>query len=137
MDAPVTGTLECTVDFARSTDAARTARHACAAALRDRLPWTVPDVLLVVSELVTNVVQHTASGRGRVRLVVDGDAVWVGVSDDDPRHLPSPLADAPAEARGLLVVRAVADRVLEIDHPGGKTVWALVPAAPSRTTSSS
>jgi anti-sigma regulatory factor (Ser/Thr protein kinase) len=87
---------------------------------------------LLVSEALTNAVDHAATA---VRLdVFAGDGLLVWVSDSDRAFVPtSPAADDPevsqSEApphergRGLAVIAAVADRWGIDQHPDGKTVW--------------
>ena len=95
------------------------------------LPTAVTeDVLLVVSELVTNAVRH---GGTAIELVLSlrPDCVRVAVSDSGTA-LPVVAAGQPAidrpTGRGLLIVAATArDWGVErgVTHPG-KTVWAEV-----------
>jgi anti-sigma regulatory factor (Ser/Thr protein kinase) len=82
--------------------------------------------VLVVSELVTNAIQHGA-GRVvlRIRLGADG-ALVVEVTDaaDQP-----PVEERPApdreDGRGLWIVGLVSDAWgVKPRHGGGKTVWA-------------
>lgn len=86
----------------------------------------VDDVLLVVTELVTNAVEH---GRAPVclELVVRRGAVEVGVTDGSPRR---PRALAPSTTgeggRGIALVVAVASSWGVDPHEGGKRVWARV-----------
>lgn len=93
------------------------------------------DVVLVVSELVTNAVQHARpawalpENPGRCRLSLERPepgTVWVSVADQCAR--PPTLAESPDGAetgRGMAVVDALAAR-WEVLHPAkaGKTVWA-------------
>ena len=91
--------------------------------------WDVPhdreDAALLVTELVSNVVDHV---RGDVTLTVE-----VGVSDDwlriavvDSSAL-RPVVQAFSldrpRGRGLRMVQAIADRWGADDHRGGKRVW--------------
>lgn len=95
------------------------------AALRKRLPSTVvgEDLLLLVSELVTNAVLH---GGEPIELVLDlrSDAVHVEVRD---RGLAMPSARHPDDhetsGRGLQIVDRMATRWgVEPSFPG-KSVW--------------
>ena len=113
-------------------DAPSRGRHAATAVLESWGcgPDTREDLLLVVSELVTNAVVHGAEpirvtmvcSRGRVRVeVTDGAA---GVS---PHGNPRPPTSAEA-GRGLSVVTRLALAWGWRASPGaGKTVWAELP----------
>src|SRR5262249_14750778 len=116
-----------------ATAAARSrARPAAAAELHSwgREPDTREDLLLVVSELVTNAVVHGAEpirvtmvrSRGRVRVeVTDGAA---GAS---PHGNPRPPTNAET-GRGLSVVTRLAVASGWRASPGyGTTVWAELP----------
>lgn len=101
------------------------------------------DVVLVLSELLTNAVTHAAGAPGagagaagggeeiEVEVVVDpgGGHVALAVTDPSDQPLPAAPETVPAEAdhgRGLLLLAALAQ-----DHGwapragGGKCVWAL------------
>jgi anti-sigma regulatory factor (Ser/Thr protein kinase) len=84
-----------------------------------------PDGVLVVSELVTNAVQH-GSGPVHVR-IVDGASVRIEVTDARPverLEARDPDPDDP-RGRGLFLVEALADAWGVADAPnGGKVVWA-------------
>jgi anti-sigma regulatory factor (Ser/Thr protein kinase) len=86
-------------------------------------PRQVDDVALMVSELVTNAVRHS---RAKLDLAVtlDDGTVRVDVVDDCP-DLPS--SGEPAHylsgGRGLLIVRALADRFGAQRTVDGKAVW--------------
>lgn len=89
----------------------------------------VDDVLLVVSELVTNAITHAASAP-TVEVGCGGEPprVRVAVSDNSPalpaRRTPSEVL---AGGRGLTIVDSVADRWGVSLHRGdGKTVWAEI-----------
>jgi anti-sigma regulatory factor (Ser/Thr protein kinase) len=88
---------------------------------------TREDILLVVTELLSNAVDH---GRGPVRLAVEfrGEAVRVEVHDTGPDP-PRPLPPDPqrARGRGLHLIEALSSRWGWADDPAGKTVWAEVP----------
>jgi hypothetical protein len=88
------------------------------------------EVLLMTSELVSNVVGHVGSA---VTITVrDGPLVRVEVHNHEAatdafrdllHHSPRPASTSPS-GRGLGVVRALASRVgLDDDAAGGKVVW--------------
>jgi anti-sigma regulatory factor (Ser/Thr protein kinase) len=87
------------------------------------------DVLLVVTELLSNAVDH---GRGPVRLTVElrGGSVRVEVHDTAPSPpRPQPLDPYAVRGRGLQMVEALSSEWGWSDGPVGKIVWADVPAA--------
>ncbi len=102
------------------------ARRAVADLLKtDRVPdVVVEDVLLLVSELVTNAVLH-AGTHTRVTASVRAGRVVVAVGDADPHHAPA-VAERGTEAtngRGLMLVDTLAtDWGIELrEH--WKVVW--------------
>src|SRR3712207_4673484 len=84
--------------------------------VRDQAEGVVPrhrlaDLCLVVSELVTNALNH-GSGAIRLELTRDGDRLYGEVTDDGP-GFEVDLRDRGLEeigGRGLLVVSGVSDR---------------------------
>ncbi|MEJ8639259.1 ATP-binding protein [Streptomyces sp. NPDC006475] len=101
------------------------------------LPQLVPDAELVVSELVTNAVQHALDPASPE----DGDyPVWLGIFRQ-PGDLvcavtdPSSTAPRPRSAdecalggRGLHLISALCDTwSWSLTPPKGKTVWATLP----------
>lgn len=100
-------------------------RRITAAALRYRaVPSPLAlDVVLVVSELVTNAIEH---GHGSVRLRVrhSGDFLLVEVTDNNPApaRLRTPAPDAE-RGRGLPLVAALAEEGWGVS-PDGRTTWA-------------
>lgn len=96
------------------------------------------DVTLIVSELVTNALQHARPAcaqpddPGRWRLVLERPepcTVWVSIADTSCRRVMcrEPTDDAES-GRGLAVVDALAARWLVQPSRTGKTVWAELKA---------
>lgn len=84
------------------------------------------DLLLLVSELVTNAVRH---GVPPVRLQVDVDdtQVRVAVDDGDPRPPRPRTADTDAEGgRGMVLVDLLSCEHGVLPQPPGKSVWASI-----------
>ena len=113
-------------------DAPSRGRHAALAVL-DRWgcePGTCEDLLLVVSELVTNAVVHGGEPI-RVTMVRAAQRVRIEVTDGaaaaSPHGNPRPPTDAET-GRGLSVVTRLAVAWGWRASPGrGKTVWAELP----------
>jgi anti-sigma regulatory factor (Ser/Thr protein kinase) len=88
------------------------------------------DAELLLTELVANGVQHTASAHLLCRLSTTGDTLRVEVEDEGgtlavPR--PQAPADAAERGRGLMLVAALAAEwgVTPVE-PEGRTVWAVL-----------
>lgn len=119
------------------TGAPRLAREALRAWLaRDDLRQLDTEILLVVSELVTNAVLHARTNL-ELSYAADAGHIEVGVRDLDPRPLPpvSPPTLAPPAGetswpllalggRGLAIVAAMADEWGVTETQDGKQVWA-------------
>jgi serine/threonine-protein kinase RsbW len=102
------------------------------------LPEACPraaDVALVVSELATNAVLHSASGApgGVVDVLVDvePDAVALAVVDQGPALLPA-LRPAGEGGYGLTLVREVVDAYEVTSTEAGRTVWCRLDWGPAR-----
>jgi anti-sigma regulatory factor (Ser/Thr protein kinase) len=119
-------TLTACIDLPPVTTSVPAARHLLLEILR---AWGVPqdrdDAALLVTELVANVIDHvrdeasltleTAFSDGWLRIsVADGSSV---------RPVVRELADEQPRGRGLLLVKAIADRWGSEEHRGGKRVW--------------
>lgn len=109
------------------------------AALRRFLAVLLPecaardDVMCVATELGSNALRHTASGRGgrfAVEIVWDAAAVHVAVYDGGAPSGPR-VADDPREesGRGLLLVRGLSRGCGVCGDQRGRLVWADVPWA--------
>ena len=89
------------------------------------------DVVLLVSELVTNAVRH-ASAPIDLEIEVDRDEVVVAVRDGS--EVPPLPREAGVEAeggRGMLLVDLLTDEHGVRPQPPGKTVWARLHRAPA------
>ncbi|WP_327063784.1 ATP-binding protein [Kitasatospora purpeofusca] len=86
------------------------------------------DALLVVTELASNVIQHT-DGPGLLTLISYRHALGIDVGDTS-RTPPTviPLSSDNLHGRGLLLVAALTGSLtLTLDAGSGKTVHALLP----------
>lgn len=118
------GRVKHELDLTASASSARVARHFAADVL-DRAGWgeQVPTAVLLVSELVTNAVEH---GRPPCRLHIDAgaDAVEISVEDADP-SLPQRLDPDPLDehGRGYLLVDALSNEWGVRRVGAGKAAW--------------
>ena len=124
--------LTASIDLPPTAASVPAARHLLLEILR---AWQVPqdhyDAALLVTELVANVVDHAqqescmtlelAVSEGWLRIaVVDGSSI---------RPVVRELERERPRGRGLLMVKAIADRWGSEEHRGGKRVWfELAPA---------
>ncbi|MFG1610349.1 ATP-binding protein [Actinoplanes sp. NPDC049265] len=92
-------------------------------------PELVDDALLVITELVENVVQHTGNG-GELTVRRRDGALRIEVADTSP-HQPQVYGPDPRRirGRGLMVVAAVSREWGTRAHDDGKVVWADLPLA--------
>jgi sigma-B regulation protein RsbU (phosphoserine phosphatase) len=106
----------------------RVARKFVADTLHDLPTFFVEDVLLLVSELATNSVNHARSAF-TLGIEVDERCVRIEVTDNAgelPRKR-APLVDEPY-GRGLHIVDSLAESWgVGIAADGGKTIWVVVP----------
>jgi anti-sigma regulatory factor (Ser/Thr protein kinase) len=112
-------------------ESARLARSAVRETFTDwNLDEPLDDLLIVVSELVTNAFRY---GKAPVvlHLTLEGDHLLVGVQDSEPSSLPTPknAEDLEPTGRGLRLISAMTthwgwNRALD-----QKVVWAKVPIA--------
>lgn len=112
-------------------DLARPMRHRVRAALRQTAPeqadrpW-VDDALIVITELVHNVGQHT-DGRGEIIVSCDSEGVLIEVGDTSTVR-PAPRRADPSHpgGRGLLLIEALACRWGVRTCTSGKVIWARI-----------
>ena len=119
---------EAVLDFPAAQQSAGAARRL----VREHLDrWDVQvvddDVVLMVSELVTNVGLH-ARTEATVRLLFTGDCLRVEVADGSTEPVEvRPRSPGAETGRGLMIVAALALTWGVDTKPGGKTVWFEVP----------
>nr|WP_296069264.1 ATP-binding protein [uncultured Actinoplanes sp.] len=114
--------------FDHDTDSA-SLRHAAEGRLAGwQAAEQVDDTLLVITELVQNVIQHTGDG-GELALSHPSGVVVVEVFDSS-RDLPRVLGPDPRRlgGRGMLLVDAVSHAWGTHLTATGKVVWATLPA---------
>ncbi|MFG3020308.1 ATP-binding protein [Streptomyces sp. NPDC048254] len=91
---------------------------------------TCDTAVLVISELVTNAIVHTASSRVVCELHDHDDTVRIAVHDEgcapDEPH-PSPQRPDEEHGRGLLLVEALCRAWGAQEHGPGLLVWAELP----------
>jgi anti-sigma regulatory factor (Ser/Thr protein kinase) len=92
---------------------------------------SVEDIVLVVSELVTNALLH-GHGTPVVRLLDGADQIRVEVCDDSPL-LPVSHRVTPTSGLGLRVVEQLSSAWGASRRGRGKVVWCELPAAPEPT----
>jgi hypothetical protein len=110
-------------------------RHAAHASLA---PWLTSDdldnAMVVISELVQNVTQHTAGG-GELVLLAEAGAVIIEVRDHSPVLPKVQPPDAHRlGGRGLLLVAGVTRAWGAMPTPRGKVVWARLAATTDART---
>jgi serine/threonine-protein kinase RsbW len=109
-------------------DAAATARYTVTDGLGSDLDQrTIEDVLLVISELVTNAVRHAGAGSGEaidVCVTTAGKAIRIEVVDGQPDAAPHLRDDEEPGGMGLLVVSGICQDWGTEQQEGRKTVWA-------------
>jgi len=124
--------------LARDRSAAAEARAFAQATLES---WraaeaVIGDALVVVSELVSNAVEH-GGGDPVLELLRRGQRVMLRVSDDDPQPPRLQRLDVNApRGRGLVIIEAMADRWGHELDAGRKWVWAELSLEAAKATAS-
>ena len=102
------------------------ARHLVLELLRS---WNAPhdreDAALLVTELVSNVVDHVR-GEANLTLELDLSDAWLRIAVVDGsaiRPVVQELSHDRPRGRGMRMVESIADRWGAEDHRGGKRVW--------------
>lgn len=119
-------TLTAGVDLAPVPRSVPAARHLVSALL---LGWAAPqdpdDVALLVTEVVTNVVDHVGGESIlRLELTLTEESLRIAVADGSAvRPVVRELDRDNPRGRGLQLVQAIADRWGAEDHEGGKRIW--------------
>jgi anti-sigma regulatory factor (Ser/Thr protein kinase) len=118
--------LTASIDLPPCASSVPAARHLLVEMLR---AWDVPqdhdDAALLVTELVANVIDH-AQEEASLTLEVAVSDGWLRISVVDGssiRPVVRELSHGQPRGRGLLLVKAIADRWGAEDHRGGKRVW--------------
>lgn len=116
--------------FLGSAPSVTEARRFITSLFRD---WPAVDAAeLIVSELATNAIRHTASGRfgGRFLVSVQAhpDRLWLGVLDEGGQTSPLVFRHFPdgEDGRGLLLVASLAIDWGVWGDERGRTVWAAL-----------
>ncbi|MFJ5530624.1 ATP-binding protein [Streptomyces sp. NPDC093261] len=96
---------------------------------------TGDNAVLVISELVTNAVLHTASERVVCRVSSDGHRLRIEVEDQSlSGTVPTRACPGPDDqgGRGLVLVDALSSGwgVRDAPHGSGRVVWAELPPEP-------
>ncbi|MGW6454936.1 ATP-binding protein [Streptomyces sp. NPDC055078] len=127
---PPAGVGRIRIDIPNTPAAARGARAWLAGAVGAVHPQVAEDVLLCLSEAVTNAHRHTSTATIRIDTVITVRAVLVHVHDNRPDPLPRPEEQPRLgleHGRGLTLIDACADEwgvtVLGGNRPTGKAVW--------------
>lgn len=124
---------EDTRSFPGTLEAARAARHFVTGVLRPRRDQALTqDAAIVTAELAANAVLHAGSAF-TVAVSQSTDGARISVQDASPMRPADwhrSLMTSPDH--GLGVVSAVASRWAVEPRPGGKVVWAELPASPKQ-----
>lgn len=88
----------------------------------------VDEAVLLTSELATNAIVHSASGRGGVfTVIIERAQTWLAIEVYDSGSEKAPFVESSSEnaesGRGLGVVDAIAKRWGHAGDPAGRVVW--------------
>ena len=118
--------LSATFDLPPTVAAVPAARHLVLELLRAwESPHALDDAALLVSELVSNVVDHV-SGEAELTVEVSLADAWLRIAVVDGlaiRPVVRELSSDRPRGRGLQLVQALADSWGAEEHGGGKRVW--------------
>ena len=91
------------------------------------------DILVAISELVTNVVRHSPeSGQASATVELDGEDIRIGVRQRSKPFMRSPEVATGPSGRGLIIVESLADQ-WGVDLDGDTLeVWFEMLGGPSR-----
>ncbi|MGY1752920.1 ATP-binding protein [Blastococcus sp. SYSU D01042] len=113
-------------DLPPTAGSVRVARHVLLELMR---AWAVPhdqeDGALLLTELVTNVVDHV-EGEAELTVEVTAGEDWLRIAVVDGsavRPVVRELSTDRPRGRGMRMVQQIADRWGVEDHLGGKRVW--------------
>lgn len=121
------GPLLLSLRVAATVEAVPKARHALRRVLAERAPEAPVDTLeLLLSELVTNAVQYSATGRSvAVAVLRRENSIRIAVIDNE--SAPPEPGDAvdllDEHGRGLFLVEAMSEEWGSYCVPDGKVVW--------------
>jgi anti-sigma regulatory factor (Ser/Thr protein kinase) len=126
---PLTTTLVVTAESAATSSARAVVRDLCATA--EVGTDTVETAVLLVTELVSNAIEH-GGGTAVLDAGVVEDRLRVAVGDEDPT-IPSVNLGAidDERGRGLMLVEALSSRWGAVLRGRGKSVWFELDLAPS------
>ena len=119
-------TLTARIDLPPTPASVPAARHLLLDILRAwNTPHDLDDAALLVTELVANVVDHVRD-EASLSLEMAVSEGWLRISVADGSAIPPVVRELSHEhprGRGLLLVKAIADRWGSENHRGGKRVW--------------
>ena len=128
------GRLRAVIDLVADAHAPATGRLVTAALVS---LWGLPDLRedaqLIVSELVTNAVQHAPGGEPlELELSRQDRGIRISLADSSADHPVVVVAADRPRGRGMLLIEALCTAWGAEDRPGGKRVWVdLVQSSPA------